>query len=117
MSGVTRVAQMSAAEHHWGVADDGRYVRFAREVKSLKTKLVDLLRSLKAERHTIAAYGASAKGATLLNFCGLGQGEIDYVVDRSDIKQGSLSPGTRLPIVSAGTVVGNETRLCAPAGL
>jgi SAM-dependent methyltransferase len=99
LSGVTRVAQMLAAEHHWGVADHGRYVRFAREVKSLKTKLVDLLRSLKAERHTIAAYGASAKGTTLLNFCGLGQGEIDYVVDRSTLKQGSLTPGTRLPIV------------------
>jgi len=99
MAGKTRVAQMLAAERNWGVADAGRYARFAREVEGLKTKLVDLLRRLKTEGRTIAAYGASAKGATLLNYCGLGKGEIDFVVDRSTLKQGCLTPGTRLPIL------------------
>jgi len=99
MAGKTRVAQMLAGERNWGVADAGRYARFAREVEGLKTKLVDLLRRLKTEGRTIAAYGASAKGATLLNYCGLGKDEIDYVVDRSTLKQGCLTPGTRLPIL------------------
>jgi len=90
---------MLAAERHWGVDDASRYVRFAREVENLRTKLVALLRRLKAEGHTIAAYGASAKGTTLLNYCGLGKDEIDYVVDRSTLKQGRMTPGTRIPIV------------------
>jgi SAM-dependent methyltransferase len=98
-SGATRVGAMLAAERHWGVEDASRYVRFAREVKNLKTKLVALLRRLKAEGHTIAAYGASAKGTTLLSYCGLGKDEIDYVVDRSTLKQGRMTPGTRIPIV------------------
>jgi hypothetical protein len=103
-SGAIRVEAMLAAERHWGVDDASR-------------KLVGLLRRLKAEGHTIAAYGASAKGTTLLNYCGLGEDEIDYVVDRSTLKQGRMTPGTRIPIVSAGTPVGNPAPLCTSAGM
>jgi hypothetical protein len=56
--------------------------------------LVDAKRSGKS----IAAYGAAAKGVTLLNFCGVGTDFIDYVVDRSPHKQGRFLPGVRIPI-------------------
>ena len=53
---------------------------------------------LKQERRRIAAYGASAKGSTLLNYFSLGSDVIDYVVDRSSVKQGRYTPGTHLKI-------------------
>jgi SAM-dependent methyltransferase len=96
--GNARVAQMLAAEQAWGVDEPQRYVRFEGEVQSLKGKLVDLVRGLKRQGCLIAAYGAAAKGTTLLNYCELGADEIAYVVDRNPLKQGLMTPGTRLPI-------------------
>ena len=57
-----------------------------------------MLRKLKGEDKRIAVYGASAKGTTLLNYCGLGHDTLDYVVDRSTLKQGFHTPGTHLKI-------------------
>jgi SAM-dependent methyltransferase len=94
----SRVAEMLAAEQAWGVDTPQRYARFQDEVRSLKAKLVDLVRDLKRQGHSIAAYGAAAKGTTLLSYCGLGGGEIAYVVDRSPLKQGLTTPGVRLSI-------------------
>jgi C-methyltransferase C-terminal domain len=48
---------------------------------------------------SIAAYGASAKGATLLNCCGIGRDMINFVVDRSPLKQGLALPGVQVPIL------------------
>ena len=53
---------------------------------------------MKQSGHSIAAYGASAKGSTLLNCLGIGAETIDFVVDRSTVKQGQYTPGTHLPI-------------------
>ena len=64
----------------------------------MKEQLVALVTQLKSERRRIAAYGASAKGSTLLNYFGLGSAVIDYVVDRSSAKQGRYTPGTHLKI-------------------
>ena len=47
----------------------------------------------------IAAYGAAAKGVTLLNYCGINSDIIDYVVDMNPHKQGKFLPGLRIPIV------------------
>ena len=49
---------------------------------------------------SLAAYGAAAKGTTLLNFCGLGREVIDFVVDISPHKQGRFMTGVHLPILS-----------------
>jgi len=53
----------------------------------------------------IGAYGASAKGTTLLSFAGIGSETLDFVADRSTVKQGKLTPGTRIPIVAAEELV------------
>jgi C-methyltransferase C-terminal domain/Putative zinc binding domain/Methyltransferase domain len=93
-----RVAAMLATEQAWGVDEPQRYDRFQGEVGRLKRRLLDLVGDLKAQGRSIAAYGASAKGTTLLNYCGLGADDIAYVVDRNPVKQGQLTPGTRIAI-------------------
>ena len=96
--GAERVASMLDAERTWGVDAPQRYAQFQDDVAGLKHKLVDLVHGLKRQGHSIAAYGAAAKGTTLLNYCGLGASELDYVVDRSPVKQGLLTPGTLLAV-------------------
>jgi len=67
-------------------------------VLQLRHDLREVLARLKSEQKRIAVYGASAKGSTLLNFCGIGGDVLDYVVDRSTVKQGRFTPGTHLKI-------------------
>lgn len=76
------------------------YENFSRSVVALKKSLLDLLADLISKGHSIAAYGASAKGATLLNYCGIGRETLSFIVDRSTYKQGKFSPGMHLPILS-----------------
>lgn len=84
-----------------GVGTLAYYQQFAARVKALKESLVGYVNRLKQEGRTVAAYGASAKGSTLLNYCGLGRAQLDFVADRSPYKQGRLTPGTQIPIVPA----------------
>ncbi len=89
--------QLLANEKAW--AGEFEYYRGFREsVDRLRNELVTLLRDLKADGKTIAVYGASAKGTTLLNYFGIGGETLDYVVDRSTAKQGYYTPGMHLPI-------------------
>jgi SAM-dependent methyltransferase len=74
------------------------YKNFGNRVESLRDELVLLLRELKAQKNRIVAYGASAKGTTLLSYCGLGREVLDYVVDRSTVKQGRYTPRSHLKI-------------------
>jgi hypothetical protein len=67
-------------------------------VERLKADLCGLVAELKAKGARIAAYGASAKGSTLLNYFGIGRETLDFVVDRSTVKQGRYTPGTHLAI-------------------
>lgn len=72
--------------------------QFARRVEHVRETLVAQLQALRAQGKRVAAYGAPAKGNTLLNFCGIGCDLIDYTVDRSPHKQGQFLPGSRIPI-------------------
>jgi SAM-dependent methyltransferase len=92
------VETLLRAEASWGVKDMPFYTGFGEKVASLRDNLRALLADLKADGKRIAAYGASAKGSTLLNYCGIGVETLDFVVDRSTVKQGRLTPGTHLPI-------------------
>lgn len=92
------VTELLAEEQQWGVDRPEAYQPFARRVEGLKEALRGELGRLKAAGHRIAAYGASAKGSTLLNYFGIGRETLDFVVDRSTYKQGRLTPGTLLPI-------------------
>jgi SAM-dependent methyltransferase len=93
------VSQFLAAEHRRGIGDVAYYRGFSDRVIALGRELRDLLSSLKAEGHRIAAYGAAAKGAVLLNAFGIGPAELDFVADRNPYKQGRVMPGVHVPIV------------------
>ena len=86
------------AEAEGGLTDAAYYRDFASRVEQVRERLLDLLRSLRAEGKTISAYGAAAKGSTLVNYVGIGTDLVDYVVDRNVHKQGLHMPGTHLPI-------------------
>ncbi len=102
------VTQLLAEEKACGMDRVDWYTRFGDRVRKIRTDLTALLGELKSKGHSVAAYGASAKGSTLLNFCGLGAETIDFVVDRSPAKQGRLTPGTHLPIVPAEQLAGRR---------
>lgn len=91
-------------EREW-VGRPAYYFAFGAKVAALREELVTFLHELKSEGRRIAVYGASAKGSTLLNYFGLGPETIDYVVDRSPVKQGRYMPGTHLHIYPPSKLV------------
>jgi SAM-dependent methyltransferase len=102
------VRRMLDEEEAWGVSRPETYRDFADKVKRLGRKLTTLLRDLKAEGKRIAAYGAAAKGTTLLNSFGIGRDSLDYVVDRSTHKQGKFMPGNHLPIYAPEHLIDDQ---------
>jgi SAM-dependent methyltransferase len=99
------VGELLSEESAKGVDSPGLYEGFAGRVLDIKRSLGKMLRELKQQKKSIAAYGASAKGSTLLNYFGVGGETLDFVADRSTYKQGRLTPGTHLPIVSPDWLV------------
>lgn len=94
-----RLGKYLAEERSLGMTSFGFYADFGAQVHDTVRALVDQLRALKADGASIAAYGAAAKGATLLNVAGIDHTIIDFVVDLNDHKQGQLMPGARIPIL------------------
>jgi len=102
------VRDLLQEEDGWGVGDAAFYAGFGAQVARLRDSLRSLLADIKADGKRIAAYGASAKGSTLLNYFGIGQDTLDFVVDRSTVKQSHYTPGTRLPIYAPETLLDNK---------
>jgi len=96
--GKARVDVILKEEVDWGVQQFSFYQNFGEKVERLRVGLLALLKKIKSEGKRIAVYGASAKSTTLLNYYGIGAETLDYVVDRSTVKQGYYTPGTYLPI-------------------
>ncbi|HXM81121.1 MAG TPA: class I SAM-dependent methyltransferase [Burkholderiales bacterium] len=91
-----------------GMLEHRYYAGFAERVEALRVKLRALLSRLKSEGKRVAAYGASAKGSTLLNYFGIGAAELEYVVDRSTEKQGRFTPGTHLRILPPAQLLADQ---------
>jgi len=94
------VGELLDEEERLAIAEAAYFEDFAARVEALREELLALLHDLKEQGHRIAAYGAAAKGATLLNAFGIGLDVLDFVADRSEHKQGLYMPGVRLPIVA-----------------
>jgi SAM-dependent methyltransferase len=92
------VADLLRSEREWGVDRFATYQDFGRRVQRLRNQIRPIIRQLKSDGKRLAAYGASAKGTTLLNYCGLGADEVDWVADRNPVKHGKFTPGTHLRI-------------------
>ncbi|MEN4006855.1 MAG: class I SAM-dependent methyltransferase [Methanobacteriaceae archaeon] len=102
------VESLLAEEKEWGVDKLVFYESFADKVLSLKSDTLQLLKQLKEEGKRIAAYGAAAKGSTLLNYFGIGKEYIEYIVDRSPHKQGFYMAGNHIPIYSSNKLLEDQ---------
>jgi SAM-dependent methyltransferase len=102
------VRGLLAEERTLGLDTLDYYREFSTRVADLKTNLLALLRGLKAEGKTIAAYGAAAKGSTLINYVGIGRELLDFVADKNVHKQGRLMPGQKIPIVAAEQIAARK---------
>ena len=76
------------------------YRDFAHRVEGIRTELQRLLQRLKQQGARIAAYGAAAKGSTLINYSDIGTELVDFVVDRNTHKQGLYMPGQHIPVLA-----------------
>jgi C-methyltransferase C-terminal domain len=88
-----------------GLRRPGYYLEFAARVREIRRELRALLVRLKRQGNRIAAYGAAAKGATLINYVDIGKDLVDFVVDRNTHKQVLYMPGKHLPILSPEKLV------------
>jgi hypothetical protein len=99
------VVAMAQAEREAGLVTLPRYERFAADVAAHRRTLLALLGSLRDRGHSLAAYGAPAKGNTLLGYCGIGPEMIPWTVDRSPHKVGRYTPGTHIPVLPVETLL------------
>jgi SAM-dependent methyltransferase len=88
-----------------GLFEKSTYVDLAERVRSIREDLMRVLHDLKAKGMRLAAYGASARGNTVLNYYGIGPDLIDYIADRNELKQGLYSPGMHIPCVGPDRLV------------
>lgn len=93
------VAALRKAEADAGMTAAGFYSGFQAKAEKVKDDLLAFLIDAKRQGLTVAAYGAAAKGNTLLNFAGVRPDLLPYVVDMNPAKQGKFMPGNRIPIV------------------
>ena len=92
------LSRVKLTEKNKGLDKLSFYLNFTHQVEETKQQLYNFLNEKKREGSFIAAYGAPAKGNTLLNFCEIGVDLIDYTVDLNPRKQGNFLPGTHIPI-------------------
>jgi 2-polyprenyl-3-methyl-5-hydroxy-6-metoxy-1,4-benzoquinol methylase len=103
-----RVAELLTQEEAAGLGRPGGYAGFQARAERVKDDFLAFLLEAKRAGKKVAAYGAAAKGNTLMNFAGVRPDLIAYVVDRNPVKQGKYMPGSRIAIVAEARLA--ETR-------
>lgn len=94
------VAAMLNRETEAGLTSPAGYLGLQARAEKIKDDFVTFLIDAKRQGKRVVAYGAAAKGNTLMNFAGIRSDLIHYVIDRNPAKQGRFMPGSRMPIVS-----------------
>lgn len=92
------VRRMAAREREEGLMRSERFRAFSEEVRRHRERLRTCLTGLRDGPGSLAAYGAPAKGNILLNYCDVGRDLIPYTVDRNELKVGTFTPGTHIPV-------------------
>jgi 2-polyprenyl-3-methyl-5-hydroxy-6-metoxy-1,4-benzoquinol methylase len=99
-----RALELFSREEHMGFTRLEHYLGYQERVNKTKRNLLKFLIEVKEAGKTVVAYGAPAKGNTLLNYCGIRSDLVEYTVDRSPVKQGRYLPGTHIPIHSPNKI-------------
>jgi SAM-dependent methyltransferase len=92
--------EVRAQEAAAGLPELQTYLKFAKRVDECRDSVLAFLAGAKRAGKRVAAYGAAAKGNTLMNFCGITPADIGFVADRNPHKQRKFLPGTHIPVVS-----------------
>ena len=100
-----RVREIPAEERAAQLDRPAGYDGFEPKVQAIRSDVRAFLATAKAEGKKVIAYGAAAKGNTLLNYCGASADDIEFVVDRNPEKQGRLLPGSHIPVRSVEALV------------
>jgi hypothetical protein len=95
----TAVERMLAREDAEGMQTTAYYQGFQARAEEARNDFTAFLNHARRAGKSVAAYGAAAKGNTLLNFAGVGADLISFVADRNPLKQGKFLPGSRIPVV------------------
>jgi SAM-dependent methyltransferase len=99
-----RIVDLLERERLAGVETLEFYSGFETKVRETKWKLLEFMIDAKRRGKSIVGYGAPGKGNTLLNYCGIRQDLLEYTVDRNPHKQGTYTPGTRIPILDPSQI-------------
>jgi hypothetical protein len=99
-----RVSALLAQEQKAGLRNLATYRSFQARTEAIKRDLLEFMINEKRKNKTIIAYGAAAKGNTLLNYCGVRKDFVSACVDRNPYKQGKFLPGSRIPVYSPDVV-------------
>jgi SAM-dependent methyltransferase len=95
-----RVKALLDCEQRAGMKTVEYYAGFQRQADAVKNAFLGFLLNVRDEGTKVAAYGAAAKGNTLMNYAGVRPDLLPYVVDKNPAKQGKFMPGSRIPIVA-----------------
>lgn len=98
----TRVRSLSEYSERAGLRQMAPYAAFQGRVDHVRAMLNHLLDDELAAGRKVAGYAASAKSATLLNFCGIGADRVDHIVDTTPHKIGRFAPGSKIPVLGPG---------------
>ena len=98
------VTNLLKEEEKKGMLTINYYKGFQQKVNKVKIDLINFLIEQKEQNKKVAAYGAAAKGNTLLNYCGIKKDLIEFVVDASPHKQGKYLPGSHIPIFNESMI-------------
>lgn len=98
------VAETIEAELAEGLEKLSTYHRFSNQVLRVRRELLEFFASARRAGKSVVGYGAAAKGNTLINFCGIGPAELDYVVDLNPLKQKHFLPQSRIPVLAPETL-------------
>ena len=99
------VEALAAREREAGLESLPTYLAFAESVKETKRGILSFLIEARRAGRRICGYGAPAKGNTLLNYCGVGTDFIEFTVDRNPMKQHTLLPGSRIPVLAPEALI------------
>ncbi|MDZ7600465.1 MAG: class I SAM-dependent methyltransferase [Hoeflea sp.] len=102
------VAAMLETERRAGLDGEAFYAGFQASAEAARDAFRQFLADARAEGLKVAAYGAAAKGNTLLNFAGATARDIAFVVDRNPAKQGRFMPGSQIPIVGEDRLISEQ---------